>query len=168
MLKLILGFTIVSSTGLVAGAFWSQAPTPIGAVVCLMVGGLWLVNALRLNHRLDPFLGLLSVTGLAIWGVFLGLNGTALTIAVVLAIAAWDVERFVCRLERFERVEVEGELELDYLKRLGVVGTIALGLSLVGIHLELTLSFGAALSTGIVAAVGLLILLRWSATRSRL
>jgi len=94
---------------------------------------------------------------IAVAGMLYGLKALA-PIALILALAGWDLDLFSKRLEKFARVE--GDLELNHLKRLAVISAAALLLVALALIARLKLSFGIALAISLVSLASLIVILR--------
>ena len=130
---------------------------PLIALSAAVLGAGWLVIIWRLgggSPALDD-IGLLIFTGIAAWGLWQGLSAWLALVGVLLALAAWDMGRFIRRQVLALNDEAAARMERTHLIRLGqaLVGGLLLG----GLALlvRIPLDFGMALLVGIIAVVAL-------------
>jgi len=166
VLQLVVLFVLTG--GLTVG--FGAAGQMIGALVSLGLGVSWaavdwwglrksgVVTETGQRRAGDPFmdgLGLTVFTGLAVWGVWLGLSRWLGLLAVLLALAAWDLGRFTFRISDVLDGAAAARLERVHLSRLGLAlggGLLLGGLALL---LRVPLDFGWALLIGATAVIAL-------------
>jgi hypothetical protein len=128
----------------------------IGGATALL-GVIWLLVNWRLvgsSPLLDDF-GLLVFTGIAAWGHWRGLSAWLALVGVLLALAAWDMGRFIRHQVFVLNDEAAARMERTHLIRLGQAlggGLLVGGLALL---VRIPLDFGLALLIGIIAMVAL-------------
>jgi hypothetical protein len=140
---LALGFGLAGHPLIAAGA----------ALLC--VG--WLAIGWRAagsNPALDDF-GLLVFIGITVWGFWQGLSAWLALVAVLLALAAWDMGRFIRRQVLALNEEMAARMERTHLIRLGQALGGGLLLGSLALLVRIPLDFGMALVIGIIAVVAL-------------
>ncbi len=150
---------ILGSGGLLAVALLSSR-TGVrwgGLVIESLIVLLWWVSYFARWDRL-PTAALLATAGVAVVGLYFGLNATVIAIALVLALVGWDLDLFGRRLRDFARVK-RGVIA-RHLRATAIVAALGLGLTLLGLHLRLTLSFGLALLLAMASFASLVAILR--------
>ena len=128
----------------------------IGGAVAVLGAG-WLVISWRLaggSPVLDDF-GLLLFTGLAAWGLWQGLSAWPALIGVLLALAAWDMGRFIRRQALALNDAAAARMERTHLLRLGMALGGGLLLGSIALLVRISLDFSLALVVSIVAIVAL-------------
>lgn len=144
---------IMLSTVLLALSYgaWGSWITAVGIAV---VGLLWLLR-LPLGRAGLASVGLLIFAVFAGYEVWVGLPAIGMLLALVLALAAWDLDRFARRLRSADFVEHEPELVRAHLMRLG--GVCGLGLLFGGAAtaIRLDLGFWWTLFLALLAVIGL-------------
>jgi hypothetical protein len=149
---------IILSTFLQGSAylFWGQ---PSGLALVIIVGGVWLLTALRGRIAAGTVCFVLSsmLTMLAA----LGPEPGALVLVIwIITLAAWDLSRFNLEMRAIEPPEAAYRIEKLHLKRLGYTlgaGSVA---GLLAIYLRVHLSFSAAVLLGFAGLVILSIVVR--------
>lgn len=138
---------VIPAIGLMANSAWPLA------MPCIGMGGLWLVGCCQGRDALASWL-LVGFFVLAALGV--GMSGGAVWAppAVVMALAAWDLHRFMERVRGISTDAASRDLERRHLRRLLAVSGLGLGLGWVAAGAHLTLSFGMALALGFLAILG--------------
>jgi hypothetical protein len=180
-----LRITVIAllALGLVIGFVWlGQAWLALSAAV---LGLLWLVGGWRANTErpLLDLLGLVGFCGLAADGVVQGLAGWLGLLAVLLALAGWDLSRFERRLAEAAPVSAAplppaaedeapappeavvsaeepaaspaARMQRTHLTRLGLALGGGLLLGGAALLVRIPLEFGAALAVGLVAIIAL-------------
>ena len=150
----------LAALGLLASVMalgFGLAGHPLIGVATAVLGVIWLVINWRLaggSPALDD-LGLLVFTGIAAWGLWQGLSGWPALVGVLLALAAWDMGRFIRRQALALNDAAAARMERTHLVRLGLA--LGGGLLLGGLALlvRISLDFGLALVISIVAIVAL-------------
>ena len=155
---------ILLSGGLLAGALlparWAVTWSGLGLVLLLIA--LWIGSYFARWDRIPAF-GLVGVTGLAVAGLYFGLDATLIAAALVLALVGWDLDLFARRLRDF--AWVDPGVVRSHLRATAAVAALALGLALLGLHVRLTLSFGLALLLAVAMIASLVGILRMSRGR---
>ena len=126
-------------------------------VVMALAGGLCSLKPALKNLWEAASLGwfVLFITGAAV-GVVVGLSSLLMLASILASLAYWDLDSFQRRLELVKADEATLKLEKNHLRKLLIVLSVGLVVSLVGLSLQLKLSFGWAvvLSLGIFASLG--------------
>lgn len=154
----IIAAGLLQVSGVVLSGGW------LIALLAAAAAALWLADYARAQHRLaSPML----VAFVVLAAVSAGLpGGRALApLAVVAALAAWDLDRFAARMDAVaatdeaQRAE-RRRLEVQHLYRLAVVAVLGLALAWLAEAIRVELSFGWAIVLGLLAALGLAALVR--------
>jgi hypothetical protein len=145
--------SIVLATGAMALGY-ERGGFRSGTVFVLAVGLLWLLSARRDRGEMAS-LGLLSLAGAGIFGLWLGLETSWMVSGLVVALSAWDLDHFARRLRRVAQVDKVRRLEAIHLRRLAIVGGAALLVAAVALSIRVELGFGMALLLGVLAILGL-------------
>jgi len=96
-----------------------------------------------------------SFTGAAVVGTWLGVSPGWLLVGLVAALAAGDVTHFGQRMRQAGQVEPESRLWRTYRQRLLIVAGLGLVLGGVALSLQFNLSFGWGMFLGLVTILGL-------------
>ena len=140
--------TIALGIGYAAAGYWPVLP------FFAFTGGLWL--GLRLLKRgWIHSLALMLYTGLAAFGVLALASSVWMLLCLAAAVAAWDLEYFLRRLESVEQQEAARLLAQQHLRRLAVVSGLGLLLAGAAMAVEARFTLGAALVVGLLAIVAL-------------
>jgi hypothetical protein len=121
---------------------------------------LWLAN-FYFNQSFISSLGLIFIAAVGAGGLLYELNSLLILAAVVLGLAAWDIDLFRIRLKKADKVE--GNPQRAHLPRVFLTCTIAFALGLIGLNLRLELGFGWAMLIGIITLLGIAAILRLGA-----
>lgn len=152
---------VLASYGLALAAYWTlEAHLRLAGMALLsLIALLWLGSyPLKLKQERLPSVGLVGMTVLIALGLYLGLNKTLLALALVAALAGWDLDLFARRLRAVAMIE-SGVITHHLLASFAVAG-LALGLLLAGLYVRLQLSFGMALLLATVSFLSLVLILR--------
>jgi hypothetical protein len=114
----------------------------------------WLIGLWRRWAWLTS-IGFVLCAGAAAAGLLLGVEAGWMLLALVMALAAWDLDSFVRRMEGAEQVEGRQDLERRHLLRLVAVEGVGVLLAAVALGVRLDIGFGAVLLLSLVAVVGL-------------
>lgn len=98
---------------------------------------------------------LLLFAGLAVIGIWQKLSFELMLLGMIAALATWDMESFLQRMQDVERVDQREHLEQKYLRRLLIIEVSGALLAFTAVSLTVTFSFGSALLLGLLAVVGL-------------
>lgn len=139
---------LLPAIGYALGGRW------VGAVASVALGGLWLAAQQRGWNGVEA-LGLVGFVSLAAVGVLLGLAAPMLLVGVVVALVAWDLDRFARRLRSAGHVEAERALVRAHLQRVLLAVGLGLLLSLVAGGIQIPLSFGWIVGLAVLAVLGL-------------
>jgi hypothetical protein len=118
------------------------------------LGLLWLIGQWR-GWRWSASAGLISLTGLAAWGVWSQLPAPWLLFGLVAALAAWDLARFSQRLQQARQVIDEASLIWAHLQRLLIIAGLGLLLGEIALAVRLEFNLGWALLLGLLLILGL-------------
>ena len=140
--------TLALALGYGLGGRWAAAAAALAA------GVLWLAGWWRRIAGTEGA-GLLAFTGLAAWGLWLGLGAGWMLLAVVGALVAWDLAPFQRRMAATDRVQEQAAIERRHLARLGLVIGLGCFLALLALGIELRLTFLPILLLGLLAVIGL-------------
>jgi hypothetical protein len=153
MLRRITFIIMVLTALIPAAGFALSGAWPL-ALPCVALGALWLVGFAR---RLDGLASFMLLAFVAAAGVGVSLSQRAIWAppTVILALAAWDLERFGERLRLAEASSETRELERRHLWRLLAVCGLSLALAWAALGSRLKLDMAVALALGFLAIVGL-------------
>jgi hypothetical protein len=157
--RLAQGAIALATLTLVASLYaWSVEAEGQSATVVIWIsialGGLWLVS-LQQGWGWTASLELLAFVSLSALSAWLGASAVGTLFAVVAALIAWDLQRFIRRLQRARRVEAEAPLVETHLRRLAIIGGLGLLLGGIALIWHVQLSFWWTLSLSLIALVGL-------------
>lgn len=124
------------------------------ALLIAGLGILWLVGQWRRWAWTTTF-GLVSFIGLAAGGIWRALPPIWMLIGTVAALAAWDLARFLQRMEQVEQVGDRSTLSRAHLQRLLVVTGLGLLPGGLAAGAQLKLNFGWAVLLGFLMVVSL-------------
>jgi len=147
-------FVLIILTALIpAAGFVLTGAWPL-ALPCVALGVLWLIGFAR---RLDGLGSFMLVAFIAAAGVGVNLSQSAIWAppTVILALAAWDLERFGARLRLADESGETRELERRHLWRLLAVSGLSLVLAWAALGSRLKLDMVVALGLGFLAILGL-------------
>jgi hypothetical protein len=150
---LIVVIAIFSAAGFAAVGAWPLM------LPCLVLAALWLAGVVR---RWEGLGSLMLFAFVVAAGIGANLDQRALWTApmVVLALAAWDLERFAARLRLAGADADTRELERRHLWRLAGVSGLSLLLTWSVLGVRLKLGMAVALGLGMLAILGLSQLVR--------
>lgn len=139
-LTLVLGYALSS--------LWS------GSLAAMALGLLWLVGQ---RHRLGwpADLGFFSLVATAAFGVWWGLSAGWMLLGLVTALMAWDLDRFIWRLERAEQIEGKVQIQRHHLQRLLLVAGLGLLSGGIALSIQLELNLGWIIFLGLLVFIGL-------------
>ncbi len=166
-LATILLAGLIPAAGLLAGGAW-----PLAAA-CAGLSGLWLVGCLRGWNGLASWL-LVGFVVLAAIGISARGGSLWAPPAVVMALAAWDLQRFMGRAGAINAGDAGRDLTGRHLRRLLAVSGLGLALGWIAADAaaasaagtDLKLSLGAALALGFLAILGVSLVIRALARES--
>jgi hypothetical protein len=156
---LIILVAVLPAAGLAASGAW-----PI-ALPCLAFGALWLLGFARRWDGLGSFMLFAFVVAAAV-GVTLNERAIWAAPTVILALAAWDLERFGARLRLADSTAETRDLERRHLWRLLAVSGLSLLLAWAALGVRLKLGMAVALALGMLAILGLAQVIRSLARES--
>jgi hypothetical protein len=124
------------------------------ALPCVALGALWLIGFAR---RWEALGSLMLFAFIIAAGVGVSLSPSVIWAppTVVLALAAWDLERFGARLRLADASSETRELERRHLWRLLAVSGLSLALAWAALGFRLKLGMAVALALGFLAILGL-------------
>ena len=140
--------TLVLATSFVVAGLW-----PAVAFVVAW-GGMWLAGQ-RFGWGWTGSAGLTGFVVMAVFGIWSDVTSLGALAATVVALAAWDLQRFSERLRAVDRVEDEAGLTRAHLRRLLPVLLAGILAGFVALEVRFALSFGWALVLGGLAILGL-------------
>ena len=158
---------VLAGGALVAGALTASGQAAAGLVAGFSPQGRWLwvavVGLLAVLWLLGYWRGLawVAVVGLvgfaaaSALGLLMGLGAGWMVFALLAALCAWDLHRFVLRLQSVERVEAQADLERRHLQRLLAVAGLGLVTAFLALRIQIRLTFLMALVLGLLAVWGL-------------
>ena len=120
----------------------------------LVLGGLWFI-ALRRGWRWVSPVGLALTVAAAAAGVYLGLEPGMMLLGVAGGLVAWDLQSFGHSLEGVRFVKGTRNLERRHLLRLLAVAALGLLVAVVSLGIEVRLSFGLLMVTGLLLMLGI-------------
>lgn len=153
----MIGWVLPASTVLAAAALatgYGLEGSWSGAVAALVVGAFWLVGQWR-KWGWVASMALVLLIGVAAAGQMRGVGGGWMLVGVVVALVAWDLDRFAWRMRVAGHVEGVGALEQRHLWRLLIVAGVGLFLGAVALSIKIRLGFAVAFLLAFVAVVGL-------------
>ena len=125
-----------------------------GAVVALVVGAVWLAGQWR-RWGWVASVALVLLIGVAAVGLGGGVGGGWMLVGVVVALVAWDLDRFAWRMRVAGYVEGVDALERRHLRRLLIVAGAGLLLGAVALSVKIRLGFAVAFLLAFLAVLGL-------------
>jgi hypothetical protein len=147
-------FILIFLTALIpAAGFVLSGAWPL-ALPCLALGALWLIGFARRWVGLGSLMLLAFIIAAGV-GVSLSQSAIWAPPTVVLALAAWDLERFGARLRLADTSQETRELERRHLRRLFAVSGLSLALAWAAMGSRLKLDMAVALALGLLAILGL-------------
>ncbi|HEU5102774.1 MAG TPA: hypothetical protein VFU22_27320 [Roseiflexaceae bacterium] len=130
--------TLVLTLSYAGQALWA------GAGIGAAIGLLWSIGQWRGAHW-PTDLYLAGWVGLAAFGAWQGVSAGWMLVAMIAALAAWDLDRFAERLHSAGRVIHPTDLARAHLRQLAIVVGVGLVLGFVALGLRIELTFGWAL-----------------------
>lgn len=125
-----------------------------GSAVALVVSAFWLVGQWR-KWGWVASVALVLLIGAAAVGLGMGIGGGWMLVSVVVALVAWDLDRFAWRMRAAGRVEGVDALERRHLWRLLIVAGAGLLLGAVALSVKIRLGFAVAFLLAFLAVLGL-------------
>lgn len=139
---------LIPAIGFMLNGAWPLAALSAG------VGGLWLIDWLRGWDKLASWL-LAGFVVLAALGVGMSGGGLWAPPLVVMALVAWDLQRFMGRASSLSPSDDGHKLEQQHLGRLSAVSGLGLASGWIAASAHLKLSLGTALALGFLALLGI-------------
>jgi hypothetical protein len=96
-----------------------------------------------------------ALLGQAALGVLSQVSDPAMLFVSLAALAYWDLDAFVTRLQRVNRGPLTSKLEQVHLVRLLMILGIGLGIGLVGLTVRLQLGLGTAMLLSLIVILGI-------------
>ena len=115
---------------------------------------IWLVGIWR-GWDWSAFIGFISLTGAAVFGVGLGMLPVGMLVALIATLVAWDLHRFLLRLGTADTVIDKSTLQKIHLRRLAITAGVGLVLGVLALNLEFNLGLGWVILMGLIVAVSL-------------
>ena len=125
-----------------------------GVVVALVVGAFWLAGRWR-RWGWVASMALVLLIGVAAVGQGGGAGGGWMLVGVVVALVAWDLDRFTWRMRAAGRVEDVDALERRHLWRVSIVAGAGLFLGAAALSVKIRLGFVVAFLLAFLAVLGL-------------
>ena len=151
--------TALLALGYAGAGYW------LGATASVALGCLWLAGLYR-SWTGTETLGLAGCAGLAARGVGAGIAVPVLLASVVVALAAWDLQRFLWRLGHGgEALDQPGLVASHIRWSLGVAG-LGLLIGLVAPAIVIPLPFGATLLLSALLVLGVSRAIGWLTRRT--
>jgi hypothetical protein len=158
-MKRLIGLCIGVATALLALGYVG-AGNWLGASASAALGCLWLLGLYR-GWIGTEALGLIGFAGLAATGARSTVPVPILLASVVVALVAWDLQRFVRRLGAGGQVLDQPALVRSHLRWLLGIAGVGLLISLVGPAIVVPLPFGAMLLLGALLVFGVSRAIGW-------
>jgi hypothetical protein len=150
--RLLPANIVLATTSLALG--YGSSGLWVWVLPVVVLGGIWLFG-LRRHWDWISFVGFAFLTGGAAAGVLQNAGVGWMLFGMGTALAAWDLDGFVRRLQSTQQVEGRGDLERRHLLRLLAVELLGLLLAAAALGVALRLSFGVVLLLGVLAILGL-------------
>jgi hypothetical protein len=151
-MKRLVGVCIAVAAALLALGFYS-AGNWLGATVTVLIGGLWLAGLYR-DWSGTAALGLLGAVAMAAMGARSAVAVPILLASVVVALIAWDLQRFLRRLGASGQVIDQSALVRAHLRWSLCAAGVGLSLGLVAPLMVVPLPFGVALLLSVLLLFG--------------
>ena len=110
------------------------------------------------------FVGFAAVAALGAW---LGMWPAGMLVALIMALVAWDLHRFLLRLGSADYVIDALNLQKIHLRQLAIVTGVGLVLGILALSIELNLGLGWVILIGLIVALGLNWLVGFTRRRER-
>ena len=140
--------TISVGVGYIASGFSAWA------IAIFLLGGFWAIAYLWKWPWGNSFSFALFCLAI-VFGAWVEVNQYWLIIAIISALAAWDIANLIARTRRVARIDDEDNIVVHHLRRLGGVLVIGLVVCLLALNLRLTLTFGWILILGFMMILAL-------------
>ena len=124
------------------------------AVVSAGLSLIWLAGIWR-DWDWSPFIGFITLTGVAALGAGLGVMPMGMLVALIATLVAWDLHRFLLRLANADFVIDKASLQRIHLRRLVIVAGVGVVLGILALNLEFNLKLGWLILMGLIVALGL-------------
>lgn len=147
------GVSLGAASGLLAAGLAAQERWLLAALaIGLGVG--WLAGSWRQWSAANT-VGLAGHITLAVAAAMIGVSGSLLLVAVVLALAGWDLHRFSQRVGQAARIEQPARLWQTHLRWLAGGGAAGLGAGFIAQKWQISLGLGWIVLLGLLAAISL-------------
>lgn len=146
----------IVTTTVVLGLAYVLVPDETWFVVFAVggVGIVWFTGAGK-NWRWLPDTALVTLTGLAAWGLYLEKSAILMLLGGVAALVTWDLDLFSQRLAQAGWLENEATLKRAHWQRLLVMAGLSLLLGGLALGVAIPISFGGAVFLGLLVVVSL-------------
>jgi hypothetical protein len=141
MIRQTLLVTIATATVILTG-FHLVSENAVIALGTLLLGVAWLFLEFK-QRRTLPSLFMALLIGSALLASVNREPSPLIMLAVVAALAAWDLSRFLSRLRLYAAQDISPDLYTKHLYRLAVPLCVGFGLALVPMFVRLPMSFAA-------------------------
>lgn len=125
------------------------------AIVFVAAALFWWLGERQRGWLWAPDAGLVAFVAAAAAGYWLGLPLLAMLAVIILALSAWDLNRFHQRVKPSQGDDAIHSLEQHHLRRLIYAMAASLVLAALSLVLELQFNFAVAFALGLVMAFGL-------------
>jgi len=138
--RFFLGHMLVAVASLAIGLANAENAILACSLLIVLLGMAWFASQQRKVFGNEDFLLFLFILS-ALISFFLGAPVWMLLLGVVASLGAWDLNHFLQRLSRAERVDLVSGLGREHLRRLLLVEAIGLLAGLVAINLQVRITF---------------------------
>lgn len=155
-MSMVTKYLYIAVAVAVAALAMGFATSPLSALTPLPVLlGLLALIGRRQTWRWSASLTMVGCVTLSALGVLRAAHPVWMLLAVIAALAAWDLDHFALRIESAQRIRDEIRFRDAHIRRLGWVLGLGFVLSLLALSLQLQLDLGWAIALGLLAVVSL-------------
>lgn len=138
--RFFIGHMLVAVAALAIGLATSETGSFLCSLLLVLLGVGWFANQQRGAVGGEGVLLFLFVLAAAI-GFWLGAPSWVMLLGLVASLGAWDLDHFLQRLSRADRIELESGLGRDHLRRLMLVEVIGFTVGMVGLTFQTLITF---------------------------
>ncbi len=153
MIRQTLLVTIAATVVILTG-FHLASDNAVIALGTFLLGAVWLFLDFK-RRRTFPSLFMALLIGSALLATLNHEPSPLILLAVVAALAAWDLSRFLSRLRPYAAQDISPDLYTKHLYRLAVPLCVGFGLALVPMFVRLPVSFVAFAILTLLAVIAL-------------